>query len=81
MKLGRVLGSLVLLSLISYCAFERMRETRWQTPYNTGMTALEEGRFADAESQLKAAVSAAEFLGDHDHRLATCLSRPGDGLW
>ena len=74
MKLGKVLGLLLLLGLISYFAFQRMRETRWQSPYNTGMRALEDGRFPDAERDLKAAVEAAEPLGDHDHRLAICLS-------
>ncbi len=73
-KLGKVLGLLILLSIISYFAFERMREARWQSAYTTGMRDLKEGRFADAEKHSKAAMTAAQSFGDHDPRLAVCLS-------
>jgi tetratricopeptide (TPR) repeat protein len=74
MKLSKVFGLLILLGLISYFALQRMREIRWRSPYNSGMRALEEGRFPEAVRDLKAAVEAAESLGDHDHPLAICLS-------
>ena len=74
MRGGKVLPLLIFLGLISYFVSERMREPRWPALHDSGMRALEEGRYAEAERDLKAAVEASEALGDDDPRRALCLS-------
>lgn len=59
----------VLISMSAWAA-----DTSWQKYYESGEKAYEQGRYAEAEKQLKAALKEAEKLGLQNIRVAASLN-------
>ena len=71
-KTGCVLLAALSLALTVQTACTR--DTGWEKANNAGMKALQEGRYAEAEQHLAAALKEAEKFGKQDPRLATSLN-------
>ncbi|MGD0923458.1 MAG: tetratricopeptide repeat protein [Terriglobia bacterium] len=67
---GALALSLVALAVQTGCA----RNTRWQKASAAGQKALQEGRYAEAQLHLTAALKDAEGFGEQAPRPATSLS-------
>ena len=71
-KTGLLLLAVLLLALWPGCRI--IQEARWEKANEAGKKALQEGRYAEAEQHLTAALKQAEKFGEQDFRLATSLN-------
>ncbi len=69
-----------LLCLLLWPAHAVAQQADWERRMRAGLTAYQQGHYAEAVKQTKAALSAAEAFGPDDPRLATTLSNLG-GLY
>ncbi len=70
-----VLAGLLGLFLWSACVDDRQAD--WERHIDAGLTAYQQGKFAEAVKQTKAALTLAEAFGPNDPRLATTLNNLG----
>ena len=71
-KTGWLLLAVLSLALWPGCRINQ--EARWEKANEAGMKAHQEGRYAEAEQHLTAALKQAEKFGEQDARLATSLN-------
>ena len=69
-----LLGTLALSVLALAVQTALAQDTRWENATTAGMKAYQEGRYAEAEQLLTAALKEAEKFGKQDPRLATILN-------
>ena len=65
--------TVALIAVLS--AWAQSQPSRWDAAMDAGKTAYEQGRYADAEKELQAALGEAESFEKHDPRLAATLDQ------